>query len=125
MPYVVRPGDEAATERMVSGESNLWALGVWAADEMSPEQPDPLRGIAGQVHRSQIQQLIQCGRPVVRLRLSQGRACDFVQAAYVLVHAGIAVAGLRGIDPLAMPGADRLREMQAAALADNGGVSDH
>jgi hypothetical protein len=120
---LLRAGDEASWAGQIEGPLDAWALSIWA--ETPAEAEVELEGglSARQLWRSMqgahVQQLAQAGLPVLRLRLLQDSAAAQAQALQLLTHAAVVLADLGGLDPLALAGADRWRELQQAEFGDN------
>lgn len=121
-PQVVAVGDESWVQRLVEGDPDLLTFALWADD---PGVDRPVgRVSAWYLARSMlgahIQQLVEGGRPVLRIRLSDLSPASLAAASYLWLDAVVALAVLCGADPLAMDAADRWRLIQASEFGPAG-----
>lgn len=117
-PVVFTAGDEAMAQRAVEGPPEAWLLALWVDD---PGGDDAAAWeVVRTLTEAHVKQSVRARRPVVGLRLSDLEPGTVAAASYLVVHAGLTLAALRGLDPLAMPAADALRDLQEDGFADNG-----
>ncbi len=118
-PRVTRAGDEAQMARLLDGPSDAWVISVTAEPPPTAE-PTPGAELRARLDQAQHRLLIQGGVPALRLRLGRDDAPTLAGATLLFLHAATALAVLRDVDPLAIPAADRLRELQDPSFGDNG-----
>ena len=122
LPVAGTLGDEALVQRLVEGPDDAWSLlltGTPGAGDLALDGPVGSVGvIARDLARAWGSLLTESHRPHVRLRASGEGAAASLALATVLVHAALALAVYRGLAPLQMPAADRLRALQRRWMDD-------
>jgi len=114
-PLVGAVGDEALAQRLIDGTPDTWSVVMREAPgvrDLPLGAASTIAELGRKVEDAQVAQLAQVGRPVLRLRVSDSGSPAAVALAATWVHAALALALLRGLPPLAMPAADRLRAIQ-------------
>jgi hypothetical protein len=112
-PMIVQAGDEAMVQRLIDGPRNVLTLALWADEVGAPVAEgaaatwELARGLMG----AHVKQLVTSGRPVVRIGFGAVDASHLLELAMMWVHAAVASAARAELDPLAMPAADRWREI--------------
>jgi hypothetical protein len=118
------PGDEAAVQGLLGGSERRWSWTIWSEEmpaDMALGPRESVWSMCRSLMRAQIQQLVESGCPVIRLRLARMEAEQLVSVDVLFLVAAMTLGALRGYDPLAMPAADRLRELHNGSIVDNGG----
>lgn len=108
VPLVLARGDEGAAAPLLHGPSDLWALQIVGGG-----------GVASMVDSAWKRALLEAGTPVVQLRGAGGSPERRLAFITVLTQAALLTALHLGLEPLALPGADRLREVQRAQGLDS------
>ena len=115
VPLVGTVGDESLAQRLIDGTQDTWSMVLREAPgarDLPLGAASTIAELGRQVEDAQVTQLAQVGRPVLRLRVSDSGTPAALALAATWVHAALALALLRGLPPLAMPAADRLRAIQ-------------
>lgn len=108
VPLVLTRGDEAAAAALLTGPSDLWALQVVGGG-----------GVANVLDSAWKRALLEAGTPVVQLRGAGDSPARRLALIAVVTQAAVLTALHLGLEPLALPGADRLREVQRAQGLDS------
>lgn len=107
-PLVLCRGDEAAAAPLLHGPPDLWALQVRGGG-----------GVAAVVDTAWARAMAEAGVPVVQVRGAGSASARRLALIAVLTQAALLTALHLGLEPLALPGADRLREVQRAQGLDS------
>ena len=127
LPQIILAGDEARVQWLAEGPRSTWTVVLWA-DEAGADQAlasaGSTWGISRAIVGAHLRQLEEHGRPVLRARLSRLDAAAVAGLSVVVLQAALALASMRGLAPLAIPAADRLRQLVAegSGLAGEGGA---
>jgi hypothetical protein len=108
VPFAVSRADEVAAAPLLHGPPDLWALQVLGGG-----------GAAGALDQAWSRALSEAGTPLVQLRGAGDSAARRLALVAVLTQAALLTALHLGLEPLALPGADRLREVQRARGLDS------
>jgi hypothetical protein len=116
-PQVLERGDEVAAVRLSGGPADAWALVVSAPTDGAVSVEASLASADLDAAWSTL--LLEAGCPVVTLSLPDASAAGRAAGMLIITHAALFVAVHRGIEPLALPAADRLREVQRDRRVDS------
>ena len=108
VPFAVERGDEVAASALLGGPPDLWVVQVVSGG-----------GLGGAVDESWTRALAEAGTPAVRLRGLGVDAASRLALVGLVTQAALLVALHLGLEPLALPAADRLREVQRARGLDS------
>jgi hypothetical protein len=118
LPGVLVRTDEAGASALLGGPREQWCVRV---------EPRGLSGAvvaAGAVAGGWRAALLAAGVPSVRLTLPGGDAAARLAGMLVWTHAALLAALHLGLEPLALPAADRLREVQRERTSDSHGRAE-
>lgn len=108
VPLVMARGDEAAAAPLLHGPQELWALQILGGG-----------GVSAALDTAWKRALAEAGTPAVQLRGAGETPERRLALIAVLTQAALLTALHLGLEPLALPGADRLREVQRAQGLDS------
>ncbi|MEC7948536.1 MAG: hypothetical protein VX265_13310 [Myxococcota bacterium] len=108
VPIAVSRGDEAAAAPLLHGPGDLWVVQVTGGC-----------GTAGRLDDAWKRALMDAGTPTVQVGGASATPEKRLALLGVLTHAALLTALQLQLEPLALPGADRLREVQRTRGLDS------